>query len=146
MFWPGMGDPAKRKKTLRFLAISLAVGIAVVLASTTVISQIKDKDPLYHKCLNGLDVQYHVSATLEVQVDGKKWVKPDIADTQKDCERTNIPKKIIDLFKKRYISFCETHGRKSINPTNIEKNEPKNQGIVLTASDKITHHKTFINT
>ena len=90
MFWPGMGDPAKRKKTLRFLAISLAVGIAVVLASTTVISQIKDKDPLYHKCLNGLDVQYHVSATLEVRVDGKKWVKPDIADTQKDCERSLI--------------------------------------------------------
>lgn len=90
MFWPGMGDPTKRKKTLRFLAISAAVGVAVVFASTTLISQVKDKDPLYHKCLNGLDIQYHVSATLDVLVDSKKWLKPaaNTVDTPKDCERS----------------------------------------------------------
>ena len=88
MFWPGMGDPTKRKKTLRFLAISAAVGIAVVLASTTVISQEKSQDPLYHKCLNGLDINYEVSATLEVQVDGKKWVKPADVETTKDCVKS----------------------------------------------------------
>ena len=55
MFWPGMGDPTKRKKMLRFLAISAAVGVAVVLISTTAISQVKEQDPLYHKCLNGLE-------------------------------------------------------------------------------------------
>lgn len=92
MFWPGMGDPAKRKKALRFLIISAAVGVAVVLLSTTVIAQVKDKDPLYHKCLNGLDIQYQVSATLEVQVDGKPWVKPapTTTDIPKDCERSMI--------------------------------------------------------
>ena len=93
MFWPGMGDPTKRKKMLRFLIISAAIGVAVVLISTTAISKIKEQDPLYHKCLNGLDIQYHVSASLEVLVDGKKWVKPDIAsstDIPKDCERSMI--------------------------------------------------------
>jgi hypothetical protein len=91
MFWPGMGDPTKRKKMLRFLAISAAVGVAVVLISTTAISKVKEQDPLYHKCLNGLDIQYHVSATLEVQVDGKKWIKPESsADSLKNCERSMI--------------------------------------------------------
>jgi hypothetical protein len=90
MFWPGMGDPSKRKKTLRFLAISAAVGVAVVLISTTVIKEVKEQDPLYHKCLNGLDIQYHVSASLEVLVDGKKWIKPipNSADTSTNCERS----------------------------------------------------------
>ena len=93
MFWPGMGDPTKRKKMLKFLVISAAIGVAVVLISTTAISKVKEQDPLYHKCLNGLDIQYHVSASLEVLVDGKKWVKPDTtssADIQKDCERSMI--------------------------------------------------------
>ncbi len=93
MFWPGMGDPTKRKKTLKFLAISAAVGVAVVLISTTAISKVKEQDPLYHKCLNGLDIQYHVSASLEVLVDGKKWIKPvttSVVDTPKDCERSMI--------------------------------------------------------
>ncbi|MDE1814838.1 MAG: hypothetical protein KGH87_06765 [Thaumarchaeota archaeon] len=92
MFWPGMGDPTKRKKTLRFLAISAAIGITVVLVSTTVISKIKEQDPLYHKCVNGLDITYHVSATLDIQVDGKKWIRPAYTGTDipKDCERSMV--------------------------------------------------------
>ena len=93
MFWPGMGDPTKRKKMLRFLAISAAVGVAVVLISTTAISQVKAQDPLYHKCLNGLDIQYHVSASLEVLIDGKKWIKPvstSTTDIPANCERSMV--------------------------------------------------------
>jgi hypothetical protein len=92
MFWPGMGDPTKRKKMLKFLAISAAVGVAVVLISTTAISQVKAQDPLYHKCLNGLDVKYHVSGTLEIFVDGKKWIRPVSTDTSipADCERSMV--------------------------------------------------------
>lgn len=88
-----MGDPSKRKKTLKFLAITAAIGVSVVLISTTVISQVKAQDPLYHKCLNGLDVNYHVSASLEVIVDGKKWIKPaDVATTDlpKNCEKSMV--------------------------------------------------------
>lgn len=91
MFWPGMGDPSKRKKTLKFLAISAAIGVAVVLISTTTISQIKEQDPLYHKCVNGLNIQYRVSATLEVTVDGQKWVRPATnSDISKDCQRSMV--------------------------------------------------------
>jgi hypothetical protein len=91
MFWPGMGDPTKRKKTLKFLLITAAIGVAVVIISTATISQVKAQDPLYHKCLNGLDVNYHVSAYLEITVDGKKWIRPDIiTDLPKDCERSMI--------------------------------------------------------
>ena len=94
MFWPGMGDPTKRKKMLRFLAISAAVGVSVVLISTTLISQVKAQDPLYHKCLNGLSVQYHVSASLEVLVDGKKWIRPvdttNNTDIPQNCERSMV--------------------------------------------------------
>ena len=91
MFWPGMGDPTKRKKMLKFLAISAAIGVAVVLISTTAISQVKEQDPLYHKCLNGLTIQFHVSATLEVQVDGKKWIKPaSTEEPSTNCERSMI--------------------------------------------------------
>ena len=92
MFWPGMGDPTKRKKMLRFRASSVAVGVVVVLISTTITSQVKAQDPLYHKCVNGLNIQYHVSATLDVQVDGKKWIKPvdTSTDIPKDCERSMV--------------------------------------------------------
>jgi len=90
MFWPGMGDPTKRKKMIKFLAISAAIGVAVVLISTAAISKIKEQDPLYHKCLNGLDIQYHVSASLEILVDGKKWIKPIpvTTDIPANCERS----------------------------------------------------------
>jgi hypothetical protein len=92
MFWPGMGDPTKRKKMIKFLMISAAIGVAVVLISTTAISKIKEQDPLYHKCLNGLDINYHISASLDIIVNGKKWIKPVINDINipKDCERSMV--------------------------------------------------------
>ena len=36
MFWPGMGDPAKRKQTIKFLIITAAIGISVAAASTLI--------------------------------------------------------------------------------------------------------------
>ena len=107
MFWPGMGDPSKRKKTLKFLAISAAVGVAVVLISTTVISQIKLQDPLYHKCLNGLNIQYHVSATLEVLVDGKKWIRP--------ISTTDIPLIVKGLWSLPMMEQLLVHGKVNIH-------------------------------
>ena len=32
MNWPGMGDPAKRKQTLKFLIITAAIAISVAAA------------------------------------------------------------------------------------------------------------------
>jgi hypothetical protein len=91
MFWPGMGDPTKRKKMIRFLIISAAIGVSVVLISTTLISQVKAQDPLYHKCLSKSDIQYQISASLEVSVDGKKWIKPvSTTDMPANCEKRTM--------------------------------------------------------
>ena len=46
MNWPGMGDPAKRKKTLRFLAITAIIAISVGVASSLVQGQLGQNDPL----------------------------------------------------------------------------------------------------
>lgn len=87
MIWPGMGDPAKRKKTLRYLAITAAIGISVAVGNTYFQSQIKQSDPLY-QCTNGKDIKYRISATFEVMVDGvRKDIPADIGIT-KDCKRS----------------------------------------------------------
>ncbi len=71
MIWPGMGDPAKRKKTLRFLAITAGIAVAVGLASTAVQSQFNADNPLI-QCIDKRDTKYKVSAILEITVDGEK--------------------------------------------------------------------------
>ena len=87
MFWPGMGDPAKRKKTLKYLAITAAIGISVALGNTFFQSQIKQGDPLY-QCTNGKDIKYQLSATLEISVDGVKQDIPANIGITKDCQRS----------------------------------------------------------
>ncbi len=87
MIWPGMGDPAKRKKTLKYLAITAAIGISVAVGNTFVQSQIKQGNPLY-QCTNGKEIQYKISATLEVTVDGKKKDIPANVGITKDCQRS----------------------------------------------------------
>ncbi len=71
MFWPGLGDPSKRKKTLKFLMITAAVGISVGLTSTYVQSILNADNPL-KACINNREINYKISATLEVIIDGKK--------------------------------------------------------------------------
>ena len=51
MKWPGMGDPYKRKKTLRFLIISAVIGISVAAASTFV-QQLANMDNPLKVCIN----------------------------------------------------------------------------------------------
>ena len=46
MIWPGMGDPTKRKKTLRFLAITAVIAISVGVASSLIQGQLSSNDPL----------------------------------------------------------------------------------------------------
>jgi hypothetical protein len=87
MIWPGMGDPAKRKKTLRYLAITAAIGISVAVGNTYFQSQIKQNDPLY-QCTNGKDIKYQISATLEVTLDGVKKDIPANVGITKDCQRS----------------------------------------------------------
>ena len=88
MIWPGMGDPSKRRKTLRYLAITAAIGIGVALANTLIVQKIvKADDPLY-QCINDRDIKYQLSATLEIYVDGVKQDIPANVGITKDCQRS----------------------------------------------------------
>ena len=71
MFWPGMGDPVKRKKTLKFLAITAAVGISAGVGSMFVQQWLNVDNPL-RECIDDRQTTYKISATLELFVDGQK--------------------------------------------------------------------------
>ena len=63
MKWPGMGDPAKRKKTLKFLAMTGIIAISVGVASSLIQGQLSQNDPL-KVCINDRDTQFVISATV----------------------------------------------------------------------------------
>ena len=71
MIWPGLGDPRKRKKTLRFLAISAVIAIGVAAASTLLQAQLSLDDPL-KVCINDKNTTYKISATVELYIDKMK--------------------------------------------------------------------------
>jgi len=88
MIWPGMGDPAKRKKTLRFLAITAAIGISVGLASSMIQGHLAAGDPL-KTCINDMNTPFRISATLELYVDGQKADIPaNIGFEEGGCQRS----------------------------------------------------------
>ena len=87
MNWPGMGDPAKRKKTLRFLAITAINAISVGVASSLVQGQLGQNDPL-KVCINDRDTQFVISATLELYVDGNKADIPANVGFEDGCQRS----------------------------------------------------------
>lgn len=89
MIWPGMGDPYKRKRTIRFLIITAIIGISVAAASTFVQQALNMDNPL-KVCINDRDTPYRISATLELIVDNQKADIPaNIGITDNDgCHRT----------------------------------------------------------
>ena len=87
MNWPGMGDPAKRKTTLRFLAITAIIAISVGVASSLVQGQLGQNDPL-KVCINDRDTQFVISATLELYVDGNKAAIPANVWFEDGCQRS----------------------------------------------------------
>lgn len=83
-----MGDPSKRRKTLRYLAITAAIGIGVALINTLVVQKVmRADDPLY-QCINGRDINYQISATFEIYVDGVKQSIPANIGITKNCQRS----------------------------------------------------------
>ena len=71
MRWPGLGDPRKRRKTIRFLIILLMVGVAVGVTSSVLQGFLGQSDPL-KVCINDRDTPYKITATFELHVDGNK--------------------------------------------------------------------------
>ena len=87
MIWPGMGDPTKRKKTLKFLAITALIAISVGVASSLIQAQLGQNDPL-KVCINDKDTKFAISATLELYVDGNKADIPANIGFEDGCQRS----------------------------------------------------------
>ena len=87
MIWPGMGDPSKRKKTLKFLIITAVVGVVVASASSGIQILLNQDNPL-KVCINERDTNYRVSANLEVFIDREKYTIPAQVGFKDDCQRS----------------------------------------------------------
>ena len=87
MIWPGMGDPAKRKQTLRFLLITAVIAISVGVGSSIVQSQLSISDPLKN-CINTRDTPFKISATLELYIDGLKADIPANIGFEEGCQKS----------------------------------------------------------
>ena len=87
MIWPGMGDPAKRKKTIRFLVITAGIAISVAVASSVIQAQLSFNNPL-KQCINDRDTKYKISATLEIIVDGEKANIPANVGISESCRKS----------------------------------------------------------
>ena len=83
-----MGDPYKRKKTIRFLLITAGIGAVVFLGASAVSQQLSINDPL-KSCINERDTPYKISATLELIVDNLKADIPaNIGFEEGGCQRS----------------------------------------------------------
>ena len=87
MIWPGMGDPTKRKKTLKFLAITAIIAISVGVGSSLIQGQLSQNDPL-KVCINDRDTQFVIQATLELYVDKNKAEIPANIGFEDGCQKS----------------------------------------------------------
>ncbi len=87
MIWPGMGDPYKRKKTLKFLAITAIIGISAAAVSTFAQTALNPNDPL-KVCINDRITPYKIQASLELIVDGEKAEIPANIGIDDICKKT----------------------------------------------------------
>jgi hypothetical protein len=81
-----MGDPYKRKQTLRlFVVVAIVFGV-VFFGAQVVTTQLQKNDPLKN-CIDDRDTPYKVSATLELIVDGSKADIPANIGFEEGCQR-----------------------------------------------------------
>ena len=66
-----MGDPNRRRKTIRFLIILLIIGVSVGVTSSVIQGFLGQNDPL-KVCIEDRNTPYKMSVTLELYVDGNK--------------------------------------------------------------------------
>ena len=88
MFWPGMGDPTKRRETIKFLLITAAVGISVGAITSIVLGDLAQGDPL-KVCINDRVTPYNLHATLEIYIDGNRADIPaNVGFDEEGCQRS----------------------------------------------------------
>ena len=87
MIWPGMGDPYKRKKTLKFLLFSAAIGAVAVLFTTMVVNPFIGEQPR-SACINDIEKNWKISFTVEVYVDNQiADIPANIGFMEGGCQR-----------------------------------------------------------
>ena len=82
-----MGDPTKRRKTLRFLGITAIIAISVGVGSSLIQGQISQNDPL-KVCINDKDTKYSISVKLELYIDKQRAEIPANIGLDEGCQRT----------------------------------------------------------
>jgi len=87
MIWPGMGDPYKRKKTIKFLLFSAAIGAVAVIFTTMVVNPFIGEQPR-SACINDIEKNWKISFTVELYVDNEKAEIPaNIGFMEGGCQR-----------------------------------------------------------
>jgi hypothetical protein len=87
MIWPGMGDPYKRKKTIKFLLFSAAIGAVAVIFTTIVVNPIIGDQPR-SACINDIEKNWKISFTVELYIDNQKADIPaNIGFMEGGCQR-----------------------------------------------------------
>jgi hypothetical protein len=81
-----MGDPSKRNKTIRYLIITAAIGVGVAALSSGVQILLNTDNPL-KVCINDKEIDYRVSATLEVYIDKERQQIPAKVGFKDGCQR-----------------------------------------------------------
>jgi len=87
MKWPGMGDPYKKKKTIRFLGLSAGVGAITVLITILVVNPFIGEQPR-NACINNIETNWKVSFTVELYVDNQKaGIPANVGFMEGGCQR-----------------------------------------------------------
>ena len=87
MNWPGMGDPTKRKKTLKFLGMTAIIAISVGVGSSLIQGQMNLDNPL-KVCINDRDTKYEISVKLELYIDKQRAEIPANIGFEDGCQRS----------------------------------------------------------
>lgn len=87
MIWPGMGDPSKRGKTLRYLLTTAAIAISIGVVSIFVQQWLNVDNPL-RVCIDGIDANYKITATMELYVDKEKIEIPANIGNNERCRHS----------------------------------------------------------
>ncbi|MGQ0605757.1 MAG: hypothetical protein ACT4OD_02220 [Candidatus Nitrosotenuis sp.] len=87
MNWPGLGNPAKRKDTIRYLIITAAIAISIGTASIFIQQWLSLDNPL-RVCINDVDSEYKITAIMELYVDKQKVEIPANIGNNENCRHS----------------------------------------------------------
>ena len=82
-----MGDPTKRRKTLKFLGMTAIIAISVGVGSSLIQGQMNLDNPL-KVCINDRDTKYEISVKMELYIDKQRAEIPANIGFEDGCQRS----------------------------------------------------------